>query len=450
MLKKKLIGFYRRITQSIAFVPAIITFIMMVLAFVVINIDEADGIDALLDKYPWLEMRSADMASKILTTLLAGTVSLTVFSFSMVMVVLNQTAVNFSPKILNQITGDRKNQITLGFYIGSIVYYIILLINFTKDENSLSVPDLTFFVAVIFGIISIVFFVHFIHNISTAIQPKQIISMVHSHTRKELDSLKDTYDKEKAAQTLQWFEEEEEWHTYPAAESGYLQQILHSISDLLDSKRMLLKIHVRIGDYVLRGSPVFSVNRKIDEETLRHIRSTLLYYVDERISDMPFYGFRQLTEIAVKALSPAINAPGTALICIDFLTDLLAEREHISNMVYVCCPTHSARLMLEPVTYAEVLHVSFTPIRQYGKADLSILHRLMDSLIKLSLNDLNERKYRDDYTRHAEAIHATADQNLSIPLDRIYFNHILTEMNGMEGYYELPLLELKTRSELRF
>jgi uncharacterized membrane protein len=403
---KKISGFYHSIIHSIAFVPSLIAIGMAVLAMILVLLTGTDVSDAILNKFPWMKLKSASHASTTITSLLTGMISLIVFSFTIVMLVVNQASTNYSPKLLYKFTEKRLNQLVIGFYIGSIVYFIILLINFSTDGDELTVPDIAFYVAIIFMIINIIFFIVFIHNISSSIQPRKITEELYKTTFKKLQT-----ERGKNKIPAELFSEikkivkSNHWHTYSSEQNGYLQTTDNALLKFLKKKDMVVKMEIKFGEYVIKNTPLFSVNQKITDIIKKSIEELLVFYTDERVEENATYGFRQLTEMAVKALSPGINDTGTAILCIDFLSDLLSER--IMYPVEFCKldEANKIRVISKRDTFEELINSSFGPIRIYGGKDITVIKSLIANLLKISYNDPENRHQKSLHFHFTSIVH---------------------------------------------
>ena len=120
---------YRQVIDSIAFYPSLITFSFAVGAILIMWIEEYKVTTWMLENVSFLVVNNTNTARTLLSTFIGGLLSLTVFSFSMVMVALNQAAANFTPRLLPGIISNRRHQIVLGFYIGTILYCIVVLLH---------------------------------------------------------------------------------------------------------------------------------------------------------------------------------------------------------------------------------------------------------------------------------------------------------------------------------
>lgn len=111
---------YRRIVGSIAFLPAIIALLFLAVAVSMVYFDFSEQGRNIKNNLHWLSLKDASTARSIISAVVTGIISLAVFSFSLVMIILNQTAANMSNRILDQLIGNRFQQVVLGFYIGSM------------------------------------------------------------------------------------------------------------------------------------------------------------------------------------------------------------------------------------------------------------------------------------------------------------------------------------------
>ncbi len=114
--------YYKKIVTSIAFLPALIAIGFLIASWLMILLDFSDWGKNIKDRLDWLTLNDASTARSIVSAIAAGVISLSVFSFSMVMIVLNQAAGQLSNRVLDQLIGNRFQQVILGFYIGTIVY----------------------------------------------------------------------------------------------------------------------------------------------------------------------------------------------------------------------------------------------------------------------------------------------------------------------------------------
>jgi len=119
---------YGRVLRSIAFYPVLISVVFFLMALLLLQFETIELAKSLKEKVPYFFIKDKETSRAILTTLISGVLSLTVFSFTMVMVVLSQASTNFSPRLLPGLVSNKRHQIILGVYIGSLLYCILVLI----------------------------------------------------------------------------------------------------------------------------------------------------------------------------------------------------------------------------------------------------------------------------------------------------------------------------------
>ncbi|MEJ2585052.1 MAG: DUF2254 family protein, partial [Robiginitalea sp.] len=133
-IRNKLIALYHAIISSIAFYPSLIATGLFLLSLGFLWLEGSTGLGkGVSSNLPFLISKDSSTVRVLLSTLIGGVISLTVFSFSMVMIVLNQASSNFSPRLLPGLISDKRNQVVLGMYIGTILFNLIILINLPAE-----------------------------------------------------------------------------------------------------------------------------------------------------------------------------------------------------------------------------------------------------------------------------------------------------------------------------
>ena len=213
----------------------------------------------LMDVAPGLVINNTDTAKTLLSTLIGGLISLMVFSFSMVMVLLNQASRNFSPRVLPGIISDQKHQVVLGLYIATILYNIFILVSIEPSEYSYQTPGFSVLVGIILTVLCLAEFIYFIHHISQAIQVGNVLTNIHEKTKFSIMSIVEE-QKEKPFD----FPNLERWVEYTINRSGYFYGILKD--DLLEiCKKHETRIIVQLfkGQFILDGTVVILAEKRI-------------------------------------------------------------------------------------------------------------------------------------------------------------------------------------------
>jgi uncharacterized membrane protein len=139
------------------------------------------------------------------------------------------------------------------------------------------------------------------------------------------------------------------------------------------------------GTFVLRGTPlaVLSNGGTFSKAHIERIQDTITIQRGEDIENNYFYGFRQLMEVAVKALSPGINDPGTAVLCLQASASLLVYRLQHFPTLFINDEEGDVRIILKERTVEEIATECLLPIWDYGKKDRTVQQAFLQVLVQL-------------------------------------------------------------------
>jgi uncharacterized membrane protein len=369
-----------RTVESIAFLPAVMVLVFLAMSYLMINFDYSETGKQIKSDMDWLSLKDASTARTIISTIAGGIISLTVFSFSMVMIVLNQAASHLSNRILDKLIGNRFQQLVLGFYIGTIVYALFLLSTIREIDSGIYVPALSTYLLIVFTVFDINLFIYFLHYITQSVKYETIIFRIYHQTK---ESLEETCCLKELPQPN------------PAVPPGY--QMLAPASGIFQGfdKNSLLRLCQDEDSviyflhptetYVLKGTPVAMVaqEKQVPQDWEKQVLNTINIHRGENIDNNYFYGMRQLMEVAVKALSPGINDPGTAVLSLHALADLLAFRSQ--NFPEQALKDNEGRIRIfrAEKSFAEIFAVCILPIWDYGKNDRLVQQALLQILQQL-------------------------------------------------------------------
>lgn len=362
-----------KLTQSIAFYPAVIAIGFLLLSWGMLEIDFSSWGKDLKQNLNWLTLKDASTARTIISTVAGAILSLAVFSFSMVMIVLNQAASQMSNRVLGSMIENRFQQVVLGFYIGTIVYALFLLSTIRDINSGVYVPALSIYLLILLTVIDIFLFIYFLDYVTQTVKYETVIHRVQMQA---MTAMKANYFPEKPETTGPVFPVSISLKT---TESNYFQgydekQLLQIARD----NSLSVVFTCKAGDFLLAGSPFILVsgNELPSRECLDKIVSTANFYKGQPMKVNPEYGFRQLAEVALKALSPGINDPATAVISLHALADLLAFRLHNRLPGVIADGSGTPRIHVKSSSFEELFITCIHPIWNYGKNDQYIRDEL--------------------------------------------------------------------------
>lgn len=313
--------------------------------------------------------------------------------FSISIVALQLASTQFSPRVLRTFLRDRRSQFVLGQFAGTFVYAIVVLASWQVDEHGDAIySSVSISVGFLLVVCSLGAFIYFIHHMSRSLRVVHIIEAVARETREAIDY---SYP----AQPSPSPPREQVLAAAPSTvltfdrPSGVIAAVdLAELADLARAHDCLLHLLPEIGQYVSRtvpfcevrgrGAPsVHAVLERLDVETERTM-----------YQDVAF-GFRQLVDIAEKALSPAINDPTTAVQVIDRLEDFLLQlstRPEPSGVV--CDRDATPRVVYQVVGWSSFVDLAFDEIRAYGAGSFQVARRLGAALHTLLEHVPSERR----------------------------------------------------------
>ncbi len=375
---------YNKIVSSIAFYPAIIAIGFLVISILMQEFDFSEAGKQIKASAKWISLQDANTARSIVSTIAGGIISLTVFSFSMVMIVLNQAASQMSNRMLEGMIANRFQQFVLGIYIGSIVYALSLLTTIRDIDSGIYIPALSIYLLLLITVLDIFIFIYFLHYVTQSVKFQTIISRVHNDTMHSLEQ--NTGEKPPAAFLLPDWEKQ----TVYMETSGYFQGF--------DKKRLINFARKENGvvhflkpeaSYLLKGIPIldFYSSQKLDNDELKELLYSVDFYDAQEIQRNPYYGFHQLAEVAIKALSPGINDPETAVLSLEAITDLFSYKlNHFSQSTFED-EDEVVRIQKQEWSFESLFARFFYPIWEYGKKDHFIQNTMLQMVGQLKQCD---------------------------------------------------------------
>ncbi|MGJ8685632.1 MAG: DUF2254 domain-containing protein [Nonlabens sp.] len=404
-------SFINSITGSIAFYPSLYAFIAFIFAFIM-KWAESMGISRFLqNNFSALVVNDLDTARNIMTTLIAGGISILVFSFSMVMLLLSQAATNYSPRVLPSLISNKTHQFILGAFLSSIVYNIITVIGIQPVGDDYQLPGFSVLIGIITALVALGAFVYFIHSISSSIQINNILDNIYINSKDQLQSqIENDLDKDT-------FPDSSSWKTYNSQQAGTIQNISNAgLKSYCEEYDLKLEILFCKGEYLIEGTPLFKSSKTLEKDQIQEILKNFLYQESEIVKDNYTLGFKQIAEIGIKAMSPGINDPGTAINTINFLTDLFAMRLLRSNSSLVRLDgTPLIKLKMTPFNH--LMHNILAPYRNYCSHDYTVMMALIEMMKRLKACKCVDPDYQSTLDHQLELMMQDAERDIKNPND---------------------------------
>ncbi|HEV3308961.1 MAG TPA: DUF2254 domain-containing protein [Chloroflexota bacterium] len=369
-----------------------------------------------------IDSAGADAARTILTAMAAAVITVAGLVFSITILVLQLASQQFGPRMLRNFIRDFGTQASLGTFVSTFVYCVLALGGVQSNSSPGFVPHLTITVALGLTLISLGVLIYFIHHVAVSIQLTSVVSGIARDFRSTLAAIQvdtramqrripgsprdDTNARERGAPLF-------------AQSSGFLQAIGHQrLVDIAASSNAVIVLIRRPGHFVVRGQQVGTVSPPAATSAVAEAldRSHLIGPNRTLTQDLGF-AIDQLVEIALRALSAAVNDTFTALNCIDWLGDCLcrAVAEPLPDGVYR--DERGIVRLVEPVITLERLIKGATDkIRQSSAGVPAIQIRQLENFAKL-FAATQTAEQRDIVRKHARLVLAAAEETVKDPTD---------------------------------
>jgi len=372
----------------------------------------------------WVIFGTADAARQILTTLAAAVITVVGVVFSITIVTLTLASTQFGPRMLRNFIRDRGTQFTLGTFVGTFVYATLVLISIGPRSGGPDfVPHLSITVSVALVSVSMAVLIYFIHHIASSIQLPQVIASIARDLSRAIDLESST-----AGAALEsgpsvpelLLRLDESGGIVPAPSSGYLQFIRHdTLVKLATEAGAIIRLLHRPGHFLVRGHPMATVwPPNATGAVSESLRGAHITGPNRTLAQDLAFAVDQLVEIAIRALSPAVNDTFTALTCIDWLGESLCKVTTDWRPIHVHRDAHGyVRLITAHVTYERLVQRAFEKIRQAGRGMPAVLIRQLEALRKI-MDDTTDPKRRELLLEQAAMIYRSSEDSVQEPSDR--------------------------------
>ncbi len=331
-----------------------------------------------------------EAAHIVLGTIAGSMITVVSVVYSILLVVLTFASAQFSPRVLVAFVEDRVSQTTLGVFIGTFTYCLLTL-PAVRSQPEPFVPSIAVIVAIGLAIACLACLLYFIHHIALSIQAAHIVDRIARETERVLDEVLPT--------NRAWLPIDDLYEPIPRGEpvfatvSGYTRFIDEAA--LLTAARahdVGIRVDRYIGQFVAEGTPLLEISPPARAtEALKTLCRRAFDIGPSRTMEQDVeFGVLQIVDIALKAISPAVNDPTTAITCVDQLGRILiraALRE--PPVATLGDPDGRVRVMFRRTSFPRLLEVAFSQIRHYGRTDVAVPLRLMRVLGELASTTRN-------------------------------------------------------------
>lgn len=379
---------WESLSTSYWFIPVLMMTVSVALCYACLAVIERAFLPDFLR--PLIPLVTQDNVQQLLSTVAGAMITVTSIAFSMTLVSLTLASNQFGPRLIRNFMHDRNTQSVLGILVSTFLFCLISLHHLSSINSNQDAISMLAGVTLFLAVVDCVVIIYFIHHVARSIQADQVIADCVMHFENNLQSLLPVPESASTYKAIaeQWAIPAGEFSVgIKALQNGYVQTINYqSFLSLPAAVVAGCELHIRSGDHVLTGETLCTVHchQPVNADDFTALRQAVVLGANRTPIQDPEFAISQLVEIALRALSPGINDPHTAITCVDKLTAIcvqVATREFpAENLIHTQTEVWLKR---RTFTYSGIIDKAYSQIRQAANDQLAVHIHLLTNLAKL-------------------------------------------------------------------
>jgi uncharacterized membrane protein len=378
-----------RLRSTYWFLPSVLTALAVGLSFLFTAFDRSAP-----DSTAWLAWGyggGANGARALLSAVAGSMITVVSVTFSVLVVALTVSSQHFGPQLLRSFMRDQPAQIVLGTFTGTFVYCLMVLRTVQGGDGEAYdqfVPQLAVTGAIVLALVSVAALIYYVHHVAVSMQVSEITRRVAADLEGAIERLyPDPIGHGSTPPIRTPPPVPHPATTARARGSGYVQEIdAAEVLALAERHETVIWLTARPGDFVIEGEAVATMSPEPanGQECSDALARAIVVGSDRTSQQDSAFAIQQLVEVALRALSPAMNEPFTAMTTIDRLGQALralagreipaAARSDRSGTV---------RVIAEPRTFTTLVAAAFEPIALYSGGNPDVIRRLFETYERL-------------------------------------------------------------------
>ena len=399
---KKIIN---KIKSSIWLYPAIYSLMAFLLSLGISIIDKRYSVE--MSYYLGdIFYTTSSLAQAVLGIVAGAFITIATFTFSTTMLVLTMYSSQFTPRVVENFLNNKTTMKSFGVFLSGFIYAItsFLFINTGEDGNLVIAAS----VGVIYVIVGLVYFLIFIHNVSTHIQASDLIFRLHDEAMKRVRQYRDSIKESKIiskAEMKRMIKGKKLIDIYGQSD-GYIQEIdYHRLQKIAEELKCIICFEKVVGQFVVTETKIMTIyvdgDKTFDDAIINRIHEAI--WIGSKKTQTQDFSFtiQKIVEIAVKALSPGINDPNTTIHCLKIIGVLLRDLADIDDGYVYLQNEESGYIIYEAYDFEVLLYDAYNQIMFYGQYDASVVIAGFKSLRFVRDKASEENiKFVDAYAKH--------------------------------------------------
>ena len=333
----------------------------------------------------------ADSARSVLSAIAGSLITATSLTFSLTVIALQLASSQGSPRVLRLFARDRQVHFTLAAFLGTFAYSLTVLrtVRSDSDGDTPFIPRISVTVGFVLTLLSVVMLVFFLAHLAAQLRVETMLRDIHAETDSTIDLVRDrnteveAYGGDVRVPTLK--------HPVAAPSSGFLTNLDHrELVEVASHHEVVIQLSRRVGDNVVAGTPLahwwpLRADAAADnDEVDSAVQASFSIGYERTAADDVDFGLQQTIDIGLRALSPGLNDPTTAVHALGHLSAITARRLQTPRLPKALAGADGQLCVITAVrSRADEVDAAFTPIRHYGAAHPSVTDRFLQAVSEL-------------------------------------------------------------------
>lgn len=382
---------WQPLRESLWFVPLLMVLASLGLAYGLVQFDQVSSPTG-TRRLPLLFGIDAGGAGGMLNAISGSMLTVAALTFSLMLAAISQVSNQYSPRALRNFMRDGVNQFTMGYFVSVFTFGLLVQGTIRTGSADRFVPTTAVSVGLLLALGGVGALIFFIHHVAESLQTGTLVRRIMTETEGELAQLFPHYlgqelhpDARAAAEAFA--AAPDGWQPVLSTQAGYLQYIdAPGLLAWTTRHRTVLRLDCHIGDFVGTGQRLFSVRAGMERTAPDHADwpADLLRYVSigphrNPTQDVAF-GVQQLVDIALKALSPAVNDTTTAIMALDYLGELVGQLARREFPDVLRSDGQHLRVLVRVYDFAAYVRLAFDLVRENAHGNPAVLRRVLRAI----------------------------------------------------------------------
>ncbi len=320
------------------------------------------------------EQLSAAVSTTVLAMIAGSMMTVTAIVFSVLTLTVQYAGTTISPRAVRTFYRDRVVKASLGMFVGTFTYTLILALASDTPGIELGVA-----VAVLLALISIVVFIVLVNHVGQGLRAASMVRRVNHATHRAINEVHPHQaTTETTSPDLEAQSDEPRRIIAHDGDAGFAMAVdFEGLARHAAHRGATITLIPTVGDFISPGSALFAVHEPRKPVSTRRLKGAVAVGEERTIDQDPAFGIRILVDTAIKALSPGVNDPTTAVVALDQIHDLLrtlATRDLTSGQRHD--KAHVLRFTANTPTWADYLDLALVEIAEYGAGAFQVTRRL--------------------------------------------------------------------------